>query len=283
MESIKKFECVCGKQYTHLPNLSRHRKTCEDYNKNDNTIIVLNVLEQNKLLQQQNQQLQEQNQKILQDQVNQLQEQVKQLQEQLQKAPVKNKTKHIQVKPLIQPVQQLNKKPSVKTYLEKCNPITYTQFMSDYIPEMLDYSNVIQYNLRGGIVKNIIKHLSTYNKTQIPIIITNIQNIRLRMLVYNTESETENKWKTLYGNDASAFLEKMIENFVFKLQTNKLRVFNQQYPGVDDSLHPDCETHRNYSCNFIIALRNSEQETRPIMNIIKEQFCIVEEIEESDE
>jgi hypothetical protein len=69
MESTKKFECVCGKQYSQHQNMYRHRKTCEDYNKKDNTTIVLHVLEQNKLLQQQNQQLQEQNQKILQDQV----------------------------------------------------------------------------------------------------------------------------------------------------------------------------------------------------------------------
>jgi hypothetical protein len=179
--------------------------------------------------------------------------------------------------------KQINKKPSVKSYLATCNPITYTNFMINYIPTIEDYLNIIKYRSLDGTVKNIINYLSKYDKKQFPIVITNSQRIRIRIIVYDKISETENKWKIIKGNDAIKFLHNMIELFVFKLHKYKLKVFNVEYPGIDDILHPDREDHCIKSCQFNIALRTSDHDTNNVMNAIMEYFLIIENIEETEE
>ena len=248
MESI--FVCVCGKQYFQHPSLYRHHKTCEVYlNNNKKEKIIKKTIthdtslyEENQVLKTQNQELIQENQllqeqlksfneqKILQHQLKSLyeqnqkilQDQIKQLQEQLliksteQTKPIitikqKEEKKEIEEKPEV----QQNKKAHVKAYLASCNPVTYTEFMNNYIPTADDYSNILKTGLLNGTVTNIMNYLSKYEKRCYPFVISNNQNIRLRLYIYDN-----NEWKVVKGYDAV----KILENMVQRLITNCIRI-----------------------------------------------------------
>lgn len=56
--SKKKHSCECGKEYSHLSSLCKHRKTCNKHMVSPPTDLLLEVLKQNNDIQKQNQQLQ---------------------------------------------------------------------------------------------------------------------------------------------------------------------------------------------------------------------------------
>jgi hypothetical protein len=293
----KKYTCICEKTFTQHQSLYRHRKTCDEYKQSihkepDQVAILqeqLNVLQQkyNKLID--TQQLMQQQINTLQEQNNTLlQEQVKMLQSQLENHHVKQETPIINQKQETQPnlktqpkhIKQ-NKKASVKSYLDTCKPVTFTDFMNNYIPTIEDYSNAIRYRANGGIVKNIVKYLLTHEKQNYPIIITNSQNARLRMLVYDIYDDVA-QWKQYKLHDAMDFLESTANRFVNKLYKYKPTVFEIEYPGIKDLNHPERQSHLNMFCAFTVALRNSESFLNDIANTIKQDFCIIEDTDESD-
>lgn len=156
MDKSKIYKCACGNIYNQIQGLSRHRKTCNEYNNNRNESInkqtnnpmqeQLQILQEclqtqileKKLLQEQIQklefdkvQLQKQVTELQERERNMLIEQVKSLQSQLScKTTEPSYVEKTNIK--------CNKKHSVKSYIATCNPITY-------IPTIEDYSNVIMY------------------------------------------------------------------------------------------------------------------------------------------
>lgn len=230
------FICLCGKSYTIRQSLWRHHKTCEVYlndskicsniglnahaqssleelniqsnkivqdlkdqnNKLVNEIYIIKEQNQkfeqeNKLLQEQIKSLYEQNQKILQEQIKQLQDQLLRKSTKQTKV-IKEEQKEKEEKPEV----QQNKKAHVKAYLASCNPVTYTEFMNNYIPTVDDYSNILKTGLLNGTVTNIMNYLSKYEKRCYPFVISNNQNIRLRLYIYD-KNENVNEWKVVIG------------------------------------------------------------------------------------
>ena len=305
---MDKFVCICGKSYAQKPSLCRHHKTCNEYNnistQNNNISAVKSVdISQQHIQTDIQSKYEEQMQKLISDnnllneklkkieadniqlhkQVIELQErernmmieQIKLLQSQLCNKsetikPVEEKNVN-SVKPV--EVKQTNKKTSVKTYLASCSPVTFTEFMNNYIPTIEDYSNVISYGIQNGAIKNIVSYVSQLKKENYPIIITNQQLIRMRMLVYDTDDSVY-QWKTLLTNDAIIFLEKMVERFINKLY-KYINVLKTYYPGIDDKDHRDEEIHTSYYHAFYSNTRYSDNYIKDIVNGVKEQFLII--------
>jgi hypothetical protein len=317
MESSKSFKCLCGKEYLQYQSLWRHHKTCEVYLNNSNICsnvnkniglydkntdwkqshkIVQELKEQNNKLVQENKVLQEQiksfnEQKILQDQLKTLYEQnqkilqyqIIQLQEQLlikstEQTKVITENKEEPKEKEEKPEVQQNKKAHVKAYLASCNPITYTEFMNNYIPTADDYSNILKTGLLNGTVTNIMNYLSKYEKRCYPFVISNNQNIRLRLHIFDN-----NEWKVVIGYEAVKILEKMVQRFINKLYSHLNSVFKPAYPGIDDINHKDHITHSQYRYAMGNALGNSDDKIDKITNTVKQYFCIIEvDDEESD-
>lgn len=297
MDNSKTFNCVCGSVYLQKQGLYRHRKTCDKYNnkqcdseiqKQVNNSEYDNLVQTQLLtLQSDNARLLEQIQRLendkvkLQNQVIELQErEIKMLQLQLSNKngdtlgntePVKS----VEPVKIVEPPKQTetNKKPSVKLYLATCNPVTFTDFMDKYVPTIEDYSNVIKQGIEHGIVKNITTYLLNYKKEKYPIIITNKQAKRMKMLVYETNNKT-NQWNKYESYKAREFLEKMANWFSNKLYKYLAPVFKAHYPAIEDKYHTDNESHCAIRQSLLNQLIYAENYNRKIAENIMEHFII---------
>lgn len=311
MDNSKTFTCVCGNVYLQKQGLYRHRKTCDKYNSkqvsediNQELIVTLQsdnaqllALEQIQKLENDKVQLQNQvyelqereknllieRQKIENDNI-QLQKQVHELQERERNMFIEQiKTLQMQLSnktEVVEPSKQNeapkqtvpNKKPSVKSYLATCNPVTFTDFMDKYIPTIEDYSNVIKQGIEHGITKNIMAYLLNYKKEEYPIIITNQQVKRMKILVYDTKDETK-QWNKIESYKARDYLENMANRFSNKLY-KYLSVFKSHYPGIEDKYHKDNKAHCAIRQSLLHQLTYAENYSRKIVERIIENFII---------
>ncbi len=167
------------------------------------------------------------------------------------------------------------KKPSIKEYLDSCTPVLFDTFMKQYTPSIEDCSNILRYGLCEGAIRNFNAYINTYDKKCYPMVITNPQNIRMKLYLHEKQGE----WKKLSNDDALKFIGSVVERMINRIWSNVVPIYTTKYPGFSDPTDPNIENYRNMKCSVMQSLRDSEKHTSKIVNKIKEHFCIFKDDE----
>ena len=152
----KTYTCICNKSYTCRQNLFRHRQKC--------TVQPAQIQEH----------------VMLQPAIEQCVKQEPVKQEPVKQEPVKQE-------PVIQ--QAENKPFCLNDYLSTLLPLSIDFYKCKYTPTIKDFNNVLVNGISNGVYRNITEYFDTYEWQQMPIVVTNPQSARFKMMVY-----TNNQW-----------------------------------------------------------------------------------------
>jgi hypothetical protein len=141
------------------------------------------------------------------------------------------------------------------------------------MPTIKDFNNVLVHGIVDGIYKNIIEYSKIYDWQQIPIIVTNSQSARFKMMVY-----TNNKWNHYEKHNAIDYLNALSNYFIIKLFKH-MSVFYTEYPEANTIYAT--ETNGYYKrLSLYSMLGNSDKHLKQISMNLKEYFIIKKESEE---
>ena len=230
---MEKYTCICNKSYTFPQNLSRHRQTCA-------------VVKQQALIQQPGFQIM--------------------FQQFMLQQPL--------IQPVLQQPQEIKPAPfCLNDYLSELIPLSIDFLKSKYTPSIKDFNNVLVNGITTGIYKNITNYLSTYELQQMPIVVTNVQSARFKMMVY-----INRKWVLYEKQKAMDYLNTFVNYFIIKL-FKYMSVFYTEYPNANTPYAnetPDyCKRLSLYS-----LLGNSDKYLSNVSLNLKEFFIINKENED---
>lgn len=267
---VRRHKCICGRKYNYVSGLSKHKKKCSIYIKNeydaqygydessDNikhvketailSNLVLEVVKNNSDLQKQCMELQKQNHEFQQKVMDSFQEVCKN---------GINNTNNINT-------NSHNKTFNLNFFLnETCkNAMNISDFVNSIQIQLSDLENVGQVGFINGISDIIVKNLKVLDVTQRPIHCTDSK----REVMYIKD---EDKWEK--ENEENIKIRKVIKHIAYK-NTKLLSEFKSKYPdcGRSESKYAD-----KYNKLIIEAMggrgdNDLEKENKIIKKIVKE-------------
>lgn len=265
----KKYTCICNKSYTCRQHLSRHRQTCE--------IVKNQAVQQQPVIPQPVIQQTIQPQHLLpQPVLQQLMIQQLMLQPMLQQfmlqQPIQQPQQPIQQpQPLMQqPPPEIQQSFCLNDYLSSLYPQTIEFYKCKYMPTIKDFNNVLVNGIVNGIFRNITEYFDTYTRLQIPIVVTNVQSARFKMLVF-----TNNKWVAFEKHYAMDYLNLLVEFFINKL-FKYMSIFYTEYPEANLSCANESEGYYK-RLSLYSMIGNSDKYLKNISMNLKEYFMINKE------
>jgi len=216
-KSADKYDCLCGKSYSHSSNFYTHRKKCTvvDIKQDDNVLITLvsEVVKSNNEIQKQNIELQKQTNELQ----KQNQEMQKQILEVCKNGIVNNSVTH---------VNSHNKTFNLQVFLnEDCkDAMNITEFVDSIKFQLADLEHMGQVGYVDGISNIIIKNLKALDVTKRPVHCTDPK----RETIYIKDGGVWEK-----DEDGNKKLRKMIKSVAFRNSKNT-RLFKEKYPDCNN-------------------------------------------------
>jgi hypothetical protein len=230
----------CNKTFQHLSSLSRHKKTCK-YNAQISPELIMNVLQQNKELQQM---IMQQNNTII---------------ELSKNTTIINNESHINSH-----INSHNKSFNLNFFLnETCkDAMNIMDFVNSLKIQLSDLENMGKLGFVQGISNIIVQNLNSLDETMRPIHCTDSK----REVMYVKD---DNKWEK--ENDNKQKIRKAIK-YVAHKNTKLLPEFRAKYPNCDKS---SSKLSDKYDKLVIEAFggkgdNDAEKEDKIIRNIAKE-------------
>ena len=251
---INNFTCNCGKEYKHRQSLFNHKKKCynevinevinEDSNNQITPELVMNILHQNKELQQMLIEQHKQN--------NELQNKVLELAKNNSMTNCNNTT------------NSHNKTFNLQVFLnETCkDAMNIMDFVDSLKIQLSDFENVGKLGFVNGISKIIVKNLNSLDETKRPVHCTDAK----REVMYVKDQD---KWEK--ENENKQTLRKAIKQVAHK-NSKLLKDFTSKHPGCEKS---DSRFSDEYNKLVVEAFggkgnNDLEKEDKIIKNIAKE-------------
>jgi hypothetical protein len=259
---MKKYVCICNKSYSHSQNLSRHKTVCPVVN-NQQSMLQQPMLQQPMLQQPMLQQPMLQQPMYLQPPV--YQQQPMYIQPMYLPPPLYQQ-------PMYQPSMPEQTSFCLSDYLHSLIPISIEFIKCKYTPDITDFNNVLTHGIKDGIYKNIMTHLKTFNKEQMPFVVTNCQTARFRMMVYINST-----WVMHEKYEAIELLNKFADYFILKLFKH-MRVFYAHYKEANT---PFANESTDYftKLNLYSLIANSDKHLKSISMELKDYFLIEKNVE----
>jgi len=264
--STKTHKCQCGKEFSFKQGLSKHRKTCDNTQQTQNTQIVeiehkhkLQILEIEHKHKMQIQELEHKHKM----QIQELESKYKLLD-----------TKVSSVNPPETTVSHIDEqKPAfcLKSYMNQLKPILLDQFKCDYQPTIIDYENISLYGIVDGITRNIIKYINQYDRTNLPIIVSNNQTARFRVYYYTKSNDNIIKWCKYDGQEGMIIFNDIVGWLINKYMRN-INIYYSKYPT-----HTDGNQNENNMLkkeNMLYSIGKADTYIKPISNAILDCFII---------
>ena len=248
--SKKKHACNCGKEYSHLSTLCKHRKTCNKQMVSPPSDLLLEVLKQNNDIQKQNQQLQ-----------NTIIEQNKELQNKLLEIKqTPNVTNNIQNN-----VQNVQNNFNLNMFLnEQCkDAISITDFIDSLRLEVSDLEATGKLGYVLGISRIFINKLKELDVHERPLHCTDIK----RETVYIKDKDVWEK----ESNEKSTL--KQVVKKIARKNLQQLPAWQEQNPDFKTLDTPENNEYMKISLNALGSYSREEEEKdidKIMKNVLKE-------------
>jgi hypothetical protein len=264
--STKTHKCQCGKEFSFKQGLSKHRKTCDNTQQIQNTQIVeiehkhkLQILEIEHKHKMQIQELEHKHKLHIQE----LESKFKLLETKVSSVnlSVPHKDEQVLEKPAF----------CLKSYMNQLKPILLDQFKSDYQPTIIDYDNISLYGIVDGLTRNIIKYINQYDKTNLPILVSNNQTARFRVYYYTKSNDDAIKWCKYDGQEGINILNDIVGWLINKYMRN-INIYYAKYPTHTDGIQN--ENNMLKKENMLYNIGKADTYVKQISNAIQDCFII---------